>query len=596
MRWSYIISRVVIVAVIWLAVFFGLDPLIKWGMRKTGESITGARVDIAKVKTKFFPPSMTIERLAAASKSDPWTNMVEFNNLTMDIKGRPLFDKAVIVKDATLSGLRFNTKRSTSGALPFVPPSAMGKKFAQWTSAGKGFALDRFSSLKTDAIKDIKLAPDSLESVRLANELKTQYAAEADGWKTRLEGMKFQERAKGLEERFHQLEKESDTLKQIQLGQSLLKDADTLKADIARTKNEVSASLDKAKGYAAKIEEAKKRDTASIKDKMKLPDLDPKAISACLLGPQTGGALEKYLGYYEKSRKYIPAGSKAGKIETPARKGTVVHFPKDKAYPKFAIEKMAVSGVFDIGDKNMDYNGVVTGITNQPAVYGQPTRATVDAQWGERKLHLLAVLDHVTETPKDSLSAQLSGWALSDIKAGDAASIEVRSSGGTGALNADFAVTGDQLDGKVKMTATGVKLTAAIGGGGDAVAFAQKAVSQSLAGIKTADAAIAVSGTLSKPALDIESSIGSAFSNGIKAAVGQEVEQYRKAVEAKLNEAVAGYQNQLNDVVKQKQDELLKQLNVPGLGNLSEQINKKLQDGGLKKVIPQGIKIPQFKF
>ncbi len=596
MRWSYIISRVVVVAVIWLAVFFGLDPLIKWGMRKTGESITGAKVDIGKVKTKFFPPSMTIEKLAAASKSDPWTNMVEFNNLSMSIEGRPLFEKAVIVREASLSGLRFNTKRSTSGKLPFVPPSAMGKKFAEWTSSGKGFAMDRFSSIKTDAIKDIKVAPDSLESVKLANELKAQYAAEADAWKTRLEGMKFQERAKGLEERFRQLEKESDTLKQIQMGQALLKDADALKNDIAKTKDEVTASLDKAKGYAAKIEEAKKRDTAAIKDKMHLPDMDPKAISVYLLGPQTGGMLEKYLGYYEKSRKYIPAGSKAGKIETPARKGTVVHFPKEKSYPKFAIRKMAVTGVLDIGDKNLDYSGVITGITNQPAVYGQPIRAAVDAQWGERRLNLQAVMDHVTETPKDSLSAKLSGWALADMKAGDPASLEVKSSGGTGAVDADFAVTGDQLDGKIKLTATGIGLTAAIGGGGDAVAFAQKAVSQSLAGIKTADASIGVSGTLSKPSLDIDSSIGSAFSKGIKAALGQEIENYRKALEAKVSEAVAGYQNQLNDMVKQKQNEVLGQLNVPGLGNLSDQINKKIQDGGLKKALPQGIKIPQFKF
>ena len=121
MRWSYIIPRLSALLLLWLAVFFGFDPLLKWGLKKAGQSVAGAKVDIGRVKTKFFPPSINIVEVAVADKANPFTNIVEFNSLSFAMAGRPLLEKKVLVEKAALSGLQFSTPRKTSGALPFAP-------------------------------------------------------------------------------------------------------------------------------------------------------------------------------------------------------------------------------------------------------------------------------------------------------------------------------------------------------------------------------------------------------------------------------------------------------------------------------------------
>ena len=167
MRWSYLFSRLVILALIWAAFFFGTDPALKWALCKAGSASAGAKVDIGKVKTKFFPPSLSIASVAVGDKNEPFKNVVEFAKLTLAFEGRPLLEKKFIVREASLSGLRFATTRKTSAALPKPPKqeeSLMAKKAKALMQAGQEFSLDRYADMKSSALGDAKNAYSSLET------------------------------------------------------------------------------------------------------------------------------------------------------------------------------------------------------------------------------------------------------------------------------------------------------------------------------------------------------------------------------------------------------------------------------------------------
>ncbi len=50
MRWTYVIPRLVIVALIWAFMAFGFDPLLRYSAIQSLQAVTGAKVDIASVR------------------------------------------------------------------------------------------------------------------------------------------------------------------------------------------------------------------------------------------------------------------------------------------------------------------------------------------------------------------------------------------------------------------------------------------------------------------------------------------------------------------------------------------------------------------
>ena len=66
MRWKWIVPRLLIAFSIWAFIHWGMDPLLRWTAVSALQSVTGARVDIRRVVTTFFPPSIDIQQTAVA--------------------------------------------------------------------------------------------------------------------------------------------------------------------------------------------------------------------------------------------------------------------------------------------------------------------------------------------------------------------------------------------------------------------------------------------------------------------------------------------------------------------------------------------------
>ena len=103
---------------IWAGTHFFLDQGIQRALEKTGTTVNGARVDIGKVRTSFFPPRFSLYRLQITDSNAPLTNALEIGIARFSLEGKPLFWKKIVINQADITGIRTQTPRRTSGALP----------------------------------------------------------------------------------------------------------------------------------------------------------------------------------------------------------------------------------------------------------------------------------------------------------------------------------------------------------------------------------------------------------------------------------------------------------------------------------------------
>lgn len=584
MRKSYIVPRVILLALVWAFFFFAFDPLLKWGMIKGIEKGARAKAEIASLHTTFLHPSIRITGLAVADSKEEYRNAVEFSELAFSAEGAPLLEKKVVVDNASLTGLRFGTARKTSGKLAFVKeePSPLVDAI---TAESKGFAMERAADVKAGAVADYKVSPDNLESVKLAKQLEEDYNRDYKTISDRMNPKKYQDGLDALKARYEKAKAEGNVVKQAKDYADIAKDVKKLTADFNKDKADAEAALAKAKDSFKAVDEARKKDVSNVMSKLKLPSLDTQSIARMLAGPVIAEKTAQGMKWMTMAKKYMPDSSK-GVLKNEAPRGREVHFPKEKSYPTFLVRRLALSGELGAEDP-LDYNGVIEGLTTQPKVYGRPTTASVKGAKGARRLELKASLDATGEEIRTDSKLLYTGMPVKELKLGSPSSFMVDITGATGSFEGALKTAGEQLDGKASVRLTGASFKPKA----DNIKAAplRSAVEASFAGLSSALIETEITGTFKSPKLAINTDLAKALSNAFTGAMGAEVKKAQEEAQKKIDEALKPYRAKLDGLAASKQAELD--------GKLKD-AQDKLGAGGdglLKNLVPGKFKLPKFK-
>jgi uncharacterized protein (TIGR03545 family) len=584
MRKSYLLPRLIALVLLWAFFFFAFDPLLKWGLIKGIEKAAGARAEIATLRTSFLHPSLKLTGFALADAKSEFTNLVEFSELSFSAEGAPLLEKKLVVDEAALNGLRFGTARKTSGKLPFVKeePSALVEGMKE---EAKNFALDRAADVKASAVKGYKVDPAELESVKLAKQLEEDYTKDYKNIADRLDAKKYQDRLDELKARYEKAKAAGNPLKQAKEYAAIAKDAKQVVEDFKKDKADVQASLARAKDSFKALDEARRKDVALAMSKMKLPSLDTQSLARMLAGRSIVEKTAAGLKWANLARKYMPSSAK-GPLSGEAKRGRVVHFPRERAYPSVLIKKLALTGELGAEDP-LEYAGTIEGLTTQPQVYGRPTTAVVKGAKGRRRLDLKAVLDATGPQVRTDSSLVYSGMAVGSMDLGSPSSFMVNIAGATGDLEASLRTAGEELDGKAALRLSGASFKA--DAAGIKAEPLKRAVQSSFAGLTSAVIGADISGTLKAPKLSVTTDLANALSKAFAGAMGAEVKQAQEEAQKKVDEALKPYRAKLDGLASAKQAELD--------GRLEDAESKVTgsSDGLLKNLAPGGLKLPKFK-
>jgi len=543
------LSVVLALMVLWTLLF--KDRTLRWAVEAGGTAAVGARVDLEKAHLGILAGKIQFNGLAVTNPNAPMTNLFEAEELVFDIGVLPLLEKKVIIDTVAARGLRFNTARATSGAIPQdeAPPEVeeTNALVAQFKARVKVPPLDLSTLQKSVNVEAI--SADSLQTLRAAEHaraftdtVRTRFTADlaaadprpaidsAEALATRLRGASLQ--SLGLAGVRRAVTDVRRTLTELNRAD------DRIKALEANTK----ANTDSIVARLAAIPAAKAQDYAYARSLLQLPTFDVPSIGPQLMSDLVAEELGGVLYWMEMAKKYTPPGLKRQTQAGPPRvraSGTDVLFPKESVMPSFLMRLAELS--LTLGGEGAsagDYTARLEGVTSQPAVYGRPTSFLLNrtgTSADARDIRVAGVLDHRTETARDSIGARMQGIPLPRIPMGGlGATVHL----GAGLSQLNVIRVGDELRGSWTWRAPNVtwaRDSTKPAATSPRAQLIDDAIWRAVSRLDSVEIEATFGGTVSSPTLGVKTNIASALGAALRETLGEEVRRAEQQVRARVD-------------------------------------------------------------
>jgi uncharacterized protein (TIGR03545 family) len=544
-RWQYFVPRLIVLASVWAAFHFGLDPLLRWTLVTTGEAALGAKVEVAELHTSIRGGELVITDFAAANPSKPMRNLGEAAEMRLHVDVGQLLRKRVVVHDGSLRGLRFDSERAASGALETTPDSEEPSALDPIMAAAGDKALAWFDGLTGQLEQDLTAA---LATPKLLDDLQKRWPQQYEALKGRAD--KLSSKSKDIESTFRELKK--NPLRNLDKLNQLQAELETTQKELASTLAEIKSLPDQAKADRVAIDAARKQDEQFLKDHLKLGAIDAGELNRYLLGETASGYLLQTTYWIEQARKFVPKK----KIAPPARsRGTDVLFVARKQ-PTCLIERVELAGEARLSGAPLTFTGELTDAASQPELHDQPLRLRLSGT-GAFNGNLLVELDRRADTPHDSLKIDVPNLPMNARALGKADKLAVTVTTGDASLKADIRLDGDQLTGLIEFRQSS-RLTANTPALHDDRIAA--VLQQSLSGVDRLEATIRLAGTLKRPDVKIDSNVGPQLASSMSTAVSTYLTERKACLVAKVQDRIDEQTAKIDAQRQKAQNELLAKL------------------------------------
>lgn len=541
-RWQYVVPRLAVVVVVVLTVRFCLDPAIRWAIVFSGESAIGAKVEVADVNTSLRGGELTITGLAAANPGKPMRNLVESSQIRLEIDGAQLLRKRVVVHDGRIEGLKFDSQRTTSGALEVLPdaadePSALDPVFAAAQETAAGWFDDLTGRMEQDLL-------GSLATPQMVEELQRRWPEQYKALKSRADDLRA--KSKQIEATFR--EAKQNPLRGIQQVEELRKQLAATEAELRTTLAEIKALPDQAKADRAAIDVARKQDEQFLREHLKLSGIDPDELNRYLLGETASGYLEQSAWWIDQVQKFIPKNRVAAPTRT---RGVNVLFAS-RRQSAMLIERIELAGDARLDGQPMAFTGLLTDVASEPQLHQRPLQLCIRTTGAVDGL-LTVELDRRTEIAHDSLVIDVPKLNLAHRTLGRADKLAITVAPGAASLKADIRLDGDQLIGTIELNQSSTLAAQTPALRDDRIAAV---IQESLTGVDRLEAKIALAGTLKRPSIKIESNVGPQLAAGVSGAVKKYLTERKERLMAKVRGQVDEQLGKLQAERDQAQQEL----------------------------------------
>jgi uncharacterized protein (TIGR03545 family) len=554
-RWKALLPLSVTLALILLWGVFFADWTLKLAVEKGGTAAVGAKVELADANLGFLAGNVTLEGLQVTNPNAPMTNLFEVEALVFDVGLLPALEKKIVIDTVAARGIRFNTPRQVSGALPPKPAGATEE-------ASSSEVIERFKSqikvpplelsTLTQSVDVGAISADSLATLREARHT----IAFAD---TARDKLLADLQAADPRPTLDSAEALARRLQNANLRTLGLAGARQAVTDVRRTLRDLAAIDDRLKAFEAEtrgnaaglqdrlaaIPAARTADYAYARSLLKLPSFEVPSIGPQLFSDLIAEKMGGVLYWVDRAEKYLPPGLQQRTQPGPERlraSGTDVLFPKENVYPQFLMRLAELS--LTLGGEGASagaYDARIAGLTSQPAVYGAPTTFAVSrtaGQAGPRDIRIDGFFDHRRAPVRDTVSARLAGIDLPTFPLGGLGGA-VRL--GTGDSRLTLERSGDELRGRWLWRAPNVtwqRDTTRPRPADARAAQVEDVLWRALARIDSVEIDAEIRGSLRAPRLAVRTNIAEAVSAALKAQLADEVRRAEQQVRARVDALV----------------------------------------------------------
>ncbi len=500
-RWHNIIPRIALFVLFVGFSTLALNPLVRWGIVRTGESVTGSVIDVARVRSALTKGYITMDGVEVAHSRNPMKNMFEADHVRLDVDTKSLRQRRFVVTHGQVEGLRLGTDRTSSAILGAKEKADYVEQVTdRFATNGQAWFQSAVHALSADET-------ERLQSIALSRQL-------AENWPQAQ--AHIDERSTYVRDRITQIQQLID-----QSGENPLRNMQPYKTAIAELEVLQKEAVDINGGMnrmrqqllmdKTAIEQARKQDETFVAQMHELAPMDGQAISNYLVGPELNDQVEQVLDWVRWGRKQVPAG--AGIPLTRQGRGENLFFHESQIAPQTVLNELALKGFVDFADESVSIEGIVRGLSSNPKLASAPVEMILNTTSGGQ-LSIQALLDSRGDQSHDHVLINCPNLPAGERTLGDPRRLAVAVSPGVAQMWVRMEVNGEQVTGEVIIKQKNVTLTPQLD-----PKFAGDQISQlaaaALAGVDRIETRAQLSGTVDETVCQLESSLGADLASGL---------------------------------------------------------------------------------
>lgn len=524
-RWQFIITRLIIVIALIALLGWGLVPIAHFATVRTIESITGAKVEIAKTGVWFFPPQIHYTDVAIADpRSDKsMRDAFRADSISFSIDGDALLHRRWVAREGRITGIQIGALRDGSGHFDEEPEEPA-------SVSDTPSILSRLLSSAADSASDqANAVVDDLETIRRSKEIRQRWEREYESLVVRARDLEKQIRtvrdeARGIE----------NPLRDYPALERTLSQARQARNDLMSVRQAIDTLPERLQADLAQLDEAKRIDLAKV-DQYIPGDLSASGdIGIDMITKAVRDQVQRVRGYLDGGRAI--AGYTVIAPESERHRG-VDHDLNRVKKPGVMIRYCEVGGIMRADGNSYAMTGIVENLTPTPELLIEPTRARLRLE-GPDVLRVEYIRDRRKGTDVDLLTLH---WPETDAKPlllGNERDAGIAVRGGQRELWVQIRTEGEQLTGRMVSKQTGLAMTLNVDAK-YADTPAAKALQSSLAAVDRVEIDAKFKGTWRDLDMDLNTNLANILNRATKDAIDGQLKASREKLAAKVNQVHA---------------------------------------------------------
>ena len=533
-RWTYIFPRLMIVALIGLAIWIGRDLIVKNAIVQSFEDVTGAKVDVGQIRTSWNSGKVILKDLRLADPRNPMVNLFQSEMTIVELDLEKLWNREFVVKSGKTTNIQLGAPRTESGFLrPVMQQSPMEPALVTTQFARQDLEqnwLDSLVGTSTDLTPYSARTSD--EARRIDQKWSRRFAAVA----TEIEQL-------------NQLRSEADT--QLEKHGIIVRENNPLRQDdsqFVKANEQVLRIQKKIRGLANTYSQLEKQRRQDIQELMEVArgdansvmaaqppiSFDADKISKLLLTDVEHQSVVDVVDWFRWFRNNIP--NPDTDFAPRKRRGVDVPFGT-RQRSGFLIESLEFEGEGRFAGQHIDFFGNLKNLSATPKGSAAPCEFNLRAQ-GNQPVLIHCVLDRRTDEWRDKLKVTSNGLPSSLRILGTDETLKVAVVGDPKLFaTIEIETMGDQIRGSISLQHVGLQLHVEkiheLAGGESAVLRLNQMEIPTISEFTTR---IELSGTFNAPTYQVSSELGHKFASALEKIVKMQSEQERQEALVKLNE------------------------------------------------------------
>ncbi len=529
-----------------------IDWIIEASFESIATEINGAKVELDSAQLTLWPTSLALNGLQVTNPSAPMSNTVSASTISTNLDGLKLLRRQVIIDQATISGLGFNTPRQYSGETETISRKISSGNF----NFDIGGAIPGVSLPDTDQLLEE-------EEAHLKQEVK-----------------QIEERIEAIKERWDENIKQlpdDDKVDEYKARWKKAKKGNVLEkiSALNEIKDDVDEDLKQIKSLDDQLDADKKQLQQEITNAKTLPQREAQRLMAkaglgtgdgSFMGSLTGDMIKQYL--QQGLALFNQVSNKLGDAkeeETKPRRGEGqwIQFTEHNPLPGFLLRRLDINGNLSIAQSSITFDGRGSDFAYPPQDWTKP--ATLQLQGtdtSKASFNLQANFDHRSDKADDQMNFTIQQLPLVNLALTDKPELKIALQQAVSNIDGFIRIQQKQLDLKLDTDFNQVQM--AVNSNKDNTT--QRVITDTLKAVEQFDLSLSANGNISKPNVKLRSNLDSILGKQLKQQVTAQTDKLQEKLQAKIQQKLgpelsgvtsdADYFKQLEDLIAKRKNDI----------------------------------------